>query len=76
MDIFSENVDPTRDLPKKRTVSVEDGTDFHIKQEDPHGFWYIHREKGQIPAKLQGAWTSFAKAKAAIDLYLSQKETK
>lgn len=74
MDIFSENVDPKRDLPKDRVIPVDNGADFHIKQEDPFGLWYISREKGQIPESLSGAYTSFDKAKKAVDLYINAKK--
>lgn len=71
MDIFSDSFDPKRDLPKERVIAVDNGVAFHITQEDPHGFWYVHREKGQIPAKLSGAYTTFQKAQAAVNLYIS-----
>lgn len=71
MDIFSESFDPKRDLPKERVIAVTDGADFHITQQDPHGFWYISREKGQIPEKLSGAYTSYDKAKFAVERYIT-----
>ena len=71
MDIFSESFDPKRDLPKDRVIPVDNGSDFHIKQQDPHGFWHISREHGQVPQKLSGAYTSYEKAAQAVKVYMS-----
>ncbi len=81
MDVFSESFDPKRDQPKDRVVTVDNGADFHIKQEDPFGFWRISREHGQVPKHLSGVYTSYDRAKKAVDLYINNqpkpvKETK
>jgi len=76
MDIFSEHFDPKRDQPKDRVVAVDNGAAFHIKQEDPFGFWRISREHGQIPASLDGQYTSYDKAKKAVDIYLNSRPKK
>ena len=73
-DIFSDHEDPTRDLPKTRKIEVENGADFLIEQRDPYGFWFVRREKGQIPAKLSGAYTTYSFAQQAVERYVNSKE--
>lgn len=69
MDIFSDHVDPTRDVPRERTI--EFGTNpFRVRADDPYGFWSIHRDKGQVPERLSGHYTSYEKAAQAVDLYI------
>lgn len=72
-DAFS--VDPKKDLPDVRPMKIA-GNDFVIKQrtEDPYGFWWIAREKGQVPADLSGAYTSPDRAREAVTIYLNKKK--
>lgn len=47
---------------------------IYMKQTDPFGLIYVNFDKGQMPDKLKGAYTSFEYAKRAIDQYLSEKK--
>ena len=75
-DIFSEHTDPSRDLPRQRIVEVAGGTPFLLKQYDPHGFWKIHREHGQVPVHLQGEYTTIKMARQAVYAYIAEQERK
>lgn len=72
-DAFS--VDPKKDMPTSRPMGVE-AIDFVVKQrlEDPYGFWWIGREKGQVPEELKGAYTSPDRAQEAVRVYLNKKK--
>lgn len=80
-DIFSDYTDPSRDLAKVRKIEVPNGAAFVLTQHDPHGFWKITREHGQIPARLSGEYTTISMAKQAVEAYIELmkktiKETK
>ena len=70
-DAFS--VDPKKDIPDVRPMKIAEN-DFIVRQkpEDPYGFWWITREKGQVPESLSGAYTSPDRAKEAVHLYLKK----
>lgn len=70
-DIFSEHVDPARDLPRDRQIKLETGNIYHIIQKDPYGFWHIHMDKGPVPEVLSGAYTTYGKAEKAVNKYIS-----
>jgi hypothetical protein len=79
MDIFSEHVDPSRDMPTTRKAGVDTDNDFIFKQEGPYGFWNVSRERGQVPESLSGAYTSIDAAREAVQVYankLSQAKKK
>jgi len=65
-----------KDLSKVRTVELENGNTIIIENKDPYGFWYVHYEKGQMPKKLHGAYTSFDYALSAVRHYLQEKDEK
>lgn len=46
--------------------------DFVVKHkdEDPYGFWWVSREKGQVPACLAGAYTTLEAARNAVKAYI------
>lgn len=69
-----ESSSSTRDLPNRRETTLKNNT--LVVQKDPlyHGLWRIHFNKGQVPAKLSGAYTSFKLAQEAAEHYLSQKK--
>jgi hypothetical protein len=76
-DVFAdEHFDPKRDLPKERKIEVENGSPFLVRQEDPFGFWYVRREHGQVPEKLQGAYTTFGFANDAVQLHVNSQKKK
>lgn len=76
MDIFAPEFDPSRDMPSTRKVEVPNGPAFLVERKDPYGFWYVRREHGQVPAKLQGAYTSFEKAELDINTYTTNEMRK
>jgi hypothetical protein len=77
IDVFS--VDPERDMPRKRRVEHGTADNAFIVQQkdnDPHGFWWVSREKGQAPDELKGAYTSPLLAEAAIQTYINKSTRK
>lgn len=58
---------------RHRTVEI-DNNKVHIKCEDPYGFWYVSLQKGQVPDKLKGAYTTFEKALSDVNLWLRNKK--
>ena len=72
-DAFQE----VRDLPRERPQNVSEN-DFVVKQkpEDPYGFWWISREKGQVPEKLSGAYTTVGYAELAVKNYVENLKKK
>ena len=52
---------------RQKEYIAPDRTKFILKAINGEGLWSIHRDKGQIPAPLQGRYTSIAKAQRAID---------
>jgi hypothetical protein len=71
-DIFDDHVDPARDYPKDREIKVPNGASFLLKQSDPHGFWRVHRERGQIPEHLKGEYTNLKMATEAVEAYVAR----
>lgn len=71
MDPFT---DASRDLRKRREIVLSTGNKYIVELRDPYGFWHIHMEKGQTPAELQGAYTTFDKAETAVKLYVENKQ--
>lgn len=67
-------VDPSRDLSRKRELILNNGTKYIVEQPDgdPYGFWYIRMDHGQVPDVLSGAYTSFEKARRAVEEYLNK----
>lgn len=72
-DIFAPDFDPNRDMPRKRPLEIDESNDFIITQTDPYGFWYISRERGQIPDSLSGAYSSPQMARKAVESYILTK---
>ncbi len=67
-----ENTDPNRDEPRKKYVELENNR-LIMEREDPYGFIKIHFERGQVPEKLQGTYTTWEAARLAIKVYLQEK---
>ncbi len=58
---------------RRRQVELPNGNKYHIECRDPYGFWFIHMDKGQIPDRLSGAYTSADQAVSDINRYLATK---
>lgn len=64
------------DMPTTKTFPVGDVNITAIRK-DPFGFWYLKSDKGDLPVKYQGAYTSMAEIEKAIKDYsnsLKQEE--
>lgn len=64
-----DSVDELRDTPNMHVIRI-DHNKLILERTDPYGFWVIHYEKGQLPEKLKGSYTSYEEAKKAVTLYL------
>lgn len=56
-----------------RFVTLENGNKIHIKRTDPHGFWRVNYDKGQLPEHLTGLYTSYDKALEAVQKYTEER---
>lgn len=52
-----------------RVVDLPSGNKVHFRQYPPHGMWRISFDKGQLPAELNSAFTSYGLAEAAWKAY-------
>ena len=71
-DYGPEMVGP-QDLGRHRVFHLENGNKIHIKAEDPYGFWRINLDKGNLPEKLKGMYTSVEMARKDVERYLAEK---
>lgn len=71
-DILEEEYDAEHG-GRARRIHMDNGNIVHIKCEDPYGFWMVSLEKGNLPDKLKGAWTTFQQALAAVNQWLRDK---
>lgn len=69
-DAFTETKTVKNEDKIKMNVADNDFVVKH-RDDDPYGFWWISREKGQVPEDLRGAYTTVAHAQEAINTYLS-----
>jgi hypothetical protein len=67
------NVQTIEVTENRRTVELNSNK-IHFDRKDPYGFWFVHYDKGQVPASLQGAFTSFDRALLAVSTYLETKK--
>lgn len=58
---------------KYRKIEMDNGNVCHIKCEDPYGFWYISLDKGQVPNRCKGSYTSFDAALRDVNVWLRSK---
>lgn len=66
--------DPDRDLPTNvRLVHTRFGDKVKLVRKDPHHLVYVEWYKGPAPAELQGAYTSFEKAREDVVRYLANE---
>jgi hypothetical protein len=70
-DVVMSFVSDDRDLRNKRSIELTNGNKIHFERSDPYGFWKVHYDKGQVPVKLQGQYTSFEQAEMAVRGYLT-----
>ncbi len=72
-DIFDEALDKEF-MGKVRKIDLPNGNIVWLKCEDPYGFWYVSLKKGQVPENLKGAYSNFAVALNAVNLWLKDKK--
>lgn len=61
------------DLTNRRTLTLANGNKIIFQRTDPYGFWTVHHERGQMPSKLNGHYTSYDRALVAVQAYLQEK---
>lgn len=71
-DVLDEDYDKEH-MGKFRKINLDNNI-VHIKCEDPYGFWYISLEKGQVPEKLKGSYTTFDLAFRDVKIWLANKK--
>ena len=74
---IKQAIQTTKDLSPIREFHIENSTQIitaHTTQ--PYGFWRIKFNHGTIPEILDQDYTTFTKAKEAIDHYLRLKDEK
>ncbi len=49
------------------------GSTFRLERKDPHGFWYVKPNRGQLPKELSGAFTSVDQATRVVEHYANSK---
>ena len=69
-------IDVNDDLSSRFKTIETNGAKIFLKCTDPYGFWYVSFEKGPVPEKLAGAYTSSDNAQVAINSYLEQHSTR
>lgn len=72
-DIFDPEYDKEHTGSKKKIEL--DGNTVHIETRDPYGFWHLSLEKGQLPEKYKGGYTTFTQALNAANEWLRNKKT-
>lgn len=58
---------------KSHKITLPNNT-VHIRCEDPYGFWKISLEKGQLPEKFKGEYTTLTQAIRAAETWCSEKK--
>lgn len=54
---------------KKRLFELENGNKLWAVQSDPYGFWALHLDKGQLPEKFQGQYSTWDAVKKDVERY-------
>lgn len=63
------------DIPILRKYELTNGNTLNLTWTEPHGFFYFHLNKGNLPQYMLGAYTSVHEAEKALKIYLSERET-
>lgn len=63
MQNFSNTSDRTR------VFELSNGNKLYAKQTDPYGFWYLNLDKGQLPEKFQGAYSTYDAVQKDVERY-------
>ena len=58
------------DVPNKKTYPLANGTVITAHRTDPFGFWHLELDKGTLPEKFKGSYTSTHEIERAIKDYL------
>jgi hypothetical protein len=70
-DVFDNYLEHDKDLLLKRSYTLKNGNKVNISKTDPYGFWEVHMEKGQLPDKLKGQYTTPMEAEKAVTSYFN-----
>lgn len=70
---MDQHHDPVRDRPLRKEWDLGNNK-LIAEPKDPHGFWWVHFAKGQVPEKLQGAYTTIHQLEKAVEGYLEEKK--
>ena len=54
---------------KKRVFELENGNKLHAVQSDPYGFWSLHLDKGQLPERFQGQYSTWDAVTKDVERY-------
>lgn len=69
-DILDHDTD--KDLASVRIFQL-DNNKVIVEKDHQYGFWSIKFEKGRMPDKLTGMYTSFSEAEKAVKSWLDMK---
>lgn len=72
-DILDDELDKEY-MGKLRKIVMSNGNFVWIECRDPYGFWYISLEKGKLPDKLTGSYTTFDMALRDVNQWLRDKK--
>lgn len=68
--MFNQDMTEDKEAPKVIEVPLKNSDSiFKVKREDPYGFFKIYYERGVVPRKLSGQYTSLRDAKRGIEEY-------
>jgi hypothetical protein len=65
--------DPSRDVAQSRRFDLDTNTVI-ARRTDPHGFIYLNYERGSIPSKYAGAYTSWSLVEEAVRALTAERD--
>lgn len=74
MTIQAEEAGPF-DTPKEHTFELK-GATVIAQRRDPYGFFHLHQEKGTLPARYTGVYTSVFEVERAMREYQAELNLK